>query len=120
LLPVAAGSRPALLDPAARGIRRDLDDLDLTKLHNLHSLDFGVVIKLLNAVEDVLRRWDARAIDLAQTLVGDEAVGSRVRFGGRFYTRNSPSPDEAIQMSGDPATDPHLWTRIGERKSTCR
>src|SRR5262249_29631863 len=59
--------RRVLLDPAARGIRPELDDLDLNSLESFNSLDFNSALRVMTAVERLLQEWSGRAIDLATT-----------------------------------------------------
>lgn len=110
-------ARRVLLDPAARGVRDDLDVLDLRHLERFNGLDFGVALHLVTACEDVLRRWNAHAIDLAASEVRADLVGARIRLTKQFFTKNCPAPATELSMTGDRDRDPHLWTRVGGRQA---
>jgi hypothetical protein len=110
--------RRILLDPSARGVRDDLDRLDLTKLGRLDGLEFGTALRIVSAVEDLISRWEARAMSLEAGAVGTDDVGARVKVVGRFYTKNCPTPGTDYELTGNIATDPHIWTRVGKAKAT--
>lgn len=115
--PYLMNVRRVLLDPAARGIREDLDDLDLRQVDRLSSLTFGVSLRLVTAVEDLLSRWEARAVDVTRADIDESAVGARVKLINRFYTKNCPYPGHEVPMTGDLTRDPHLWSHVGHRRA---
>jgi hypothetical protein len=110
--------RRILLDPSARGIRDDLDQLDLSKLDSLVGLEFGAALRIVSGVEDLISRWEARAVSLEAGAVSTDDVGARVKVVSRFYTKNCPSPGNHHQLTGDITSPPPLdtsWRGKGDR-----